>query len=97
GAAVTDEGELIVHAGFDLVGNCATPSLEPAPRSSYLRAEVALGCDADVDALWAEAFALRRDLWEELRGLAPGWSEADAVIDLCLRARSLGLRCVVAA
>ncbi len=97
GAAVIDEGELIVHAGFDLVGNCATPSLEAAPRSSYLRAEGALGCDADVEALGAEAFALRRDLWEELRGLAPGWSETDAVIDLCLRARSSSLRCVVAA
>jgi len=97
GAAVIDEGGLIVHAGFDVVGNCATPSLFPVPRSSYLRAETALGGDADVDALGAEAFAMRRELWDKLGGLAPGWSESDSVIDLCLRARSSGLRCVVAA
>ncbi|MGA2803318.1 MAG: glycosyltransferase [Acidimicrobiales bacterium] len=96
-AAVIDEGELIVHAGFDLVGNCTTPSLDAAPRSSYLRAETALSSDADVDAVGAEAFAIRRDRWKEFRGLTPGWSESDSVIDLCLRARSSGLRCVVAA
>ncbi len=62
-----------------------------------LRAEVALGSEADVDAVGAEAFALRRELWKELRGVAPGWSEREAVIDLSLRARQLGLRCVVAA
>ena len=97
GATVIDERAFVVHAGFDVVGDCTKPSLNAAPRCSYLRAETALGCDADVDAVGAEAFALRRNLWEELRGLAPGWSESDAVIDLCLRARSSGLRCVVAA
>ena len=96
-AAVLDDRALVVHAGFDLVGDCATPVLNAAPRSSYLRAEVALGSDADVDAVGAEGFAIKRALWEGLRGLAPGWSESDAVIDLCLRARARGLRCVVAA
>jgi GT2 family glycosyltransferase/glycosyltransferase involved in cell wall biosynthesis len=97
GAAVVDERGLVVHAGFDLVGDAVTPSLECVARSGYLRAEVALVADCEVDAVGAEAFALRRELWDELRGLHPGWSEADAVIDLCLRARTRGLRCVVPA
>jgi len=96
-AAVIDERTLVVHAGFDVLGDCAKPSLNTAPRSSYLRAEAALGSDADVDAVGAEAVAMRRELWETLKGLAPGWSESDSVIDLCLRTRSSGLRCVVAA
>ena len=96
-AAVVDERELVVHAGFDIVGDPATPALGALPRSAYLRAEVALGSDADIDAIGAEAFAVRRERWEQLRGLAPGWSEGDAVIDLSLRARKRGLRCVVAA
>ncbi|MGO9582126.1 MAG: glycosyltransferase [Acidimicrobiales bacterium] len=96
-AAVVDERELVVHAGFDLVGDPAAPALDAVPRCAYLRAEVALDSDADVDAIGAEAFAVRRELWEELRGLAPGWSEGDAVIDMSLRARKRGLRCVMAA
>jgi len=97
GAAVVDGRGLVTHAGFDLVGDSAAPALEAVARSGYLRAEAALGADADVDAVGAEAFALRRELWDELRGLSPGWAETDAVTDLCLRARSAGRRCVVAA
>lgn len=97
GAAVLDKSALVVHAGFDLVGDCAMPSLRATPRSAHLRADVVLESDADVDALGTESFALRRTLWEELRGLSPGWSESDAVVDLCLRVRARGLRCVVAA
>ena len=96
-AAVVDEGGLVVHAGFDLVGDAATPRLGTLARSAYLRAETALSEQADVDAVGAEAFAMRRELWEELHGLCPGWSEQDAVIDLSLRVRARGLRCVVAA
>ena len=58
GAAVVDEHDLVVQAGFDLVGDAATPALETVARSAYLRAEVALVSDAEVDAVGAEAFAL---------------------------------------
>jgi glycosyltransferase involved in cell wall biosynthesis len=96
-AAVVDERNLVVHAGFDLVGDSAIPTLRARARSAFLRAEVALESGCDVDAVGAEAFAVRRELWEDLRGLAPGWSEQEAVVDLSLRARRRGLRCVVAA
>jgi glycosyltransferase involved in cell wall biosynthesis/SAM-dependent methyltransferase len=95
-AAVVDGRGLVVHAGFDLAGDSSVPVLEVTARSAYLRAEAALGSDEDVDACGPEAFAIRRELFEQLRGLAPGWSEVDAVIDLSLRARARGLRCVVA-
>lgn len=96
-AAVVDENGLVVHAGYELVGDAESPTLGTLARSAYLRAESALFFEADVDAVGAEAFAMRRELWDELRGLCPGWSEQDAVIDLSLRARARGLRCVVAA
>ena len=96
-AAVVDEGGLVVHAGYELVGDAESPNLEALACSAYLRAESALSSQVDVDAAGAEAFAMRRELWDELRGLRPGWSEQDAVIDLSLRARAQGLRCVVAA
>ena len=96
-AAVVDEGGLVVHAGFDLFGDDTTPSLGRLARSAYLRAESALSEQADVDAVGAEAFAMRRQLWDELHGLCPGWSEQDAVTELSLRVRACGLRCVVAA
>ncbi len=96
-AAVVDERDLVVHAGLELFGDVTIPSLDAVARCAYLRAAVALGSDAQVDAVGAEAFALRRQLWDELRGVAPGWSEEEAVIDLSLRVRRRGLRCVVAA
>ena len=52
-AAVVDEGGLVVHAGFDLVGDAATPRLGTLARSAYLRAETALSEQADVDAVGA--------------------------------------------
>ena len=92
-AAVVDERNLVVHAGFDLVGDSAIPTLRARARSAFLRAEVALESGCDVDAVGAEAFAVRRELWEDLRGLAPGWSEQEAVVDLSLRAPSRPALC----
>jgi hypothetical protein len=97
GAAVVDHQKLIVHAGLALVGDATKPHLETVACSAYLRAEAVLSTDATVDAVGAEAVAVRRAVWHDLRGLTPGWSEGDAMVDLCLRARAINLKVVVPA
>jgi hypothetical protein len=97
GAALVDDRDLVVHAGFDLVGDADTPRLDAMARAAYLRAELALEFDNEVDAVGPELFAVNRGRWRDLRGLRPGWTVGEAVIDLALRMREAELRCVIAA